>query len=672
MNELICFCLKKKKSSNSTVQQQNEDSSSSANPGSHKSSSSLLNTNEHSNHSSDNGLFVVTTKNREKIIEKIRTKHDSNNHNNNKQQPQQNIKQKTIKSELFQPQQQILNNGFNNTDIPQFQYLFEKNQIDDETNHHHHHHNHHSYHHHQQQQMNNIETNNQFSLLSNSKNIKLPERNIKNNSIKYLQIQDHNNNNNNINNWNFNNNNNGLESSSSANQQQNNKINDNLNLLNQNFIINKFQSYIHPSSSSSSSQQQQKHYQDHNHNHQQQQQKIIQQQSQHIDQNNKNNSYSDIYTIKNNQFINNIHNILSNQANHAHNHELNKKNAQESSFIDINKPLDYSSNSTQSSSSSSLLIQNTATREHSVKQKLLNESNIIDSLLPLNKKLKHELPSSNQIKSNNHTNSTKIPTTTTTTTSAQNELDYENVNRKKPLTFEDYLNKQSPKQQNSLLNEDKNNKNQLPSLILKFENSPQSIIQINEPCDSLNQNIDNLNVNNKQNMNKLKPKPLPLKIPSTISTFQYPNMTLLKSPHFSEAKNQYTPPPMLSPFRKAPGLYASCFNTKQFQTAFSVPIGRPSGLLSTSTNSMMNIQNSISTQIVNTNEFNNNQNNIVTKDAISTGCSVKTEGFTPQLLTPKPSLLRSRSTRISSVTSSASSFFPDDVHDVDNDDKTKP
>jgi hypothetical protein len=159
-----------------------------------------------------------------------------------------------------------------------------------------------------------------------------------------------------------------------------------------------------------------------------------------------------------------------------------------------------------------------------------------------------------------------------------------------------------------------------------------------------NQNVYISNINNKQNINKLRPKPLPLKIPSTISTFQYPNMTLLKSPHISETKNQYTPPPMLSPFRKAPGLYANCFNTKQFYAAFSVPAGRLlPGLLSTSTNSMINIQNSTQTSV--NNELNNSNTN--GKDPILTGCSLKTEGLTPQLSTPKPSLLRSRSNRIS-------------------------
>ena len=54
----------------------------------------------------------------------------------------------------------------------------------------------------------------------------------------------------------------------------------------------------------------------------------------------------------------------------------------------------------------------------------------------------------------------------------------------------------------------------------------------------------------------------------------YPHATLLKSPrllnNFQDAKKhpQYTPPPMLSPFRKAPGLF---YNPKHFPGLFSMP-----------------------------------------------------------------------------------------------------
>ena len=106
---------------------------------------------------------------------------------------------------------------------------------------------------------------------------------------------------------------------------------------------------------------------------------------------------------------------------------------------------------------------------------------------------------------------------------------------------------------------------------------------------------------NNKHGNKHKNKPLPLIIPSDISSFAiqqqqqqqqnllnyqygqlngasqhsipyyhqmsanaatYPHATLLKSPRLalqSDLKKQYTPPPMLSPFRKGPGLYYKYF-----------------------------------------------------------------------------------------------------------------
>ena len=44
---------------------------------------------------------------------------------------------------------------------------------------------------------------------------------------------------------------------------------------------------------------------------------------------------------------------------------------------------------------------------------------------------------------------------------------------------------------------------------------------------------------------------------SSLSSYVYPNATLLKSPRLVnyDVKKQYTPPPMLSPFRKRPGLF---------------------------------------------------------------------------------------------------------------------
>lgn len=94
------------------------------------------------------------------------------------------------------------------------------------------------------------------------------------------------------------------------------------------------------------------------------------------------------------------------------------------------------------------------------------------------------------------------------------------------------------------------------------------------------------------NIAKPKPKPVPLVIPQAISAFQkasyqkpsfysqisngsfmphiYPNATLLKSPRLfdTDTKKQYTPPPMLSPFRKGPGLF---YNSKNINNLFSIP-----------------------------------------------------------------------------------------------------
>lgn len=93
------------------------------------------------------------------------------------------------------------------------------------------------------------------------------------------------------------------------------------------------------------------------------------------------------------------------------------------------------------------------------------------------------------------------------------------------------------------------------------------------------------------NLAKPKPKPMPLIIPQAISAFQktsyqrpsfypqfsngsfmpyiYPNATLLKSPRLfdTDTKKQYTPPPMLSPFRKGPGLF---YNPKNINNLFSI------------------------------------------------------------------------------------------------------
>ena len=128
----------------------------------------------------------------------------------------------------------------------------------------------------------------------------------------------------------------------------------------------------------------------------------------------------------------------------------------------------------------------------------------------------------------------------------------------------------------------------------------------NKSRNSLTPDTDNNATNrhsaNNNNSRPTKFKPEPLIIPSTISSFQqhqttgfnfynnpllmhshsmnelynshkllssvyahmiYPNTTFLKSPRLVnyDLKKQYTPPPMLSPFRKGPGLFC---NSKQF------------------------------------------------------------------------------------------------------------
>jgi hypothetical protein len=137
---------------------------------------------------------------------------------------------------------------------------------------------------------------------------------------------------------------------------------------------------------------------------------------------------------------------------------------------------------------------------------------------------------------------------------------------------------------------------------------PPSKEAINFQNDSINDNNSNSKNNSSKLGNRHKNKPLPLVIPSDISSFafqqqqqqqqqqqlqnslnyslnnnsqhsipyfhqmsanpstssshQYPTYTLLKSPRLalqSDLKKQYTPPPMLSPFRKGPGLYYKYF-----------------------------------------------------------------------------------------------------------------
>jgi hypothetical protein len=160
---------------------------------------------------------------------------------------------------------------------------------------------------------------------------------------------------------------------------------------------------------------------------------------------------------------------------------------------------------------------------------------------------------------------------------------------------------------------------------------------------------------NKNNINKQKNKPLPLIIPSDISAFQqqknqqniqnhfdhstqhnshhpnqvpyyhqlsanssnnaymshiYPHATLLKSPRLltNDFKKQYTPPPMLSPFRKGPGLYYKYFaNMFLMPNAFNQP--KPPQLNHSMSCSYAYSPSLFYNQFLNLHNNNNNSNN---------------------------------------------------------------
>lgn len=157
------------------------------------------------------------------------------------------------------------------------------------------------------------------------------------------------------------------------------------------------------------------------------------------------------------------------------------------------------------------------------------------------------------------------------------------------------------------------------------------------------------NNNNSINNSRQKFKPEPLVIPSAISSFQqqnpnfagfyanplslmhsqsmlefynsqkllsniyanmiYPNTTFLKSPRLVnyELKLQYTPPPMLSPLRKGPGLFC---NSKQFSSFFHIPPQQLSHSVSCMTaSSAMNLYNQ--------HMANNNNNNSLVDDLVN-------------------------------------------------------
>lgn len=142
---------------------------------------------------------------------------------------------------------------------------------------------------------------------------------------------------------------------------------------------------------------------------------------------------------------------------------------------------------------------------------------------------------------------------------------------------------------------------------------------------------------------KQKPKPKPLQIPSNISALHtYPNKTLLKSPHFNfDTKNQYTPPPMLSPFRRAPGLYFTAYSLAN--SAFSIPY-----FIATKQQQPPLLNTNIFPQIGNNSNsaFNSVLHTNQTKDEY--------------MSIPKPSLLRSRMNSVNSTTV----FFQEDIDTI--------
>lgn len=192
---------------------------------------------------------------------------------------------------------------------------------------------------------------------------------------------------------------------------------------------------------------------------------------------------------------------------------------------------------------------------------------------------------------------------------------------------------------------------------------------------TINNKVENKLTNNGNNgsssTTRQKPKPEPLKIPDTISAFQqqnvaaamvavmqqahiYPQLTLLKSPHFNyEAKKQYTPPPMLSPFRKGTGLFyklASMFPIPPLynRTASGTTAAPPLNHSLSCSSSYIYSPSSFLSQMANpcTDLLDNSQNKQPSaaeqiKETASGANSAQSSGFTP-----RPSLLRSRLSKI--------------------------
>ena len=567
------------------------------------------------NINSDKQQVNLNYKSREKIYEKLRTKHDGITSCNNSNTQNTHL-QKQLKTEHYH--QNHLQNDFNNNESGlEMQSLHNniyKHQVDGDRMH-------------------------QHQLDTQTKSMKLSEHderfiNKQPSNVKYLQENTRlDQNNNNI--WNNSFNANDNDSSSFQ------KIKMNDNLFNGNINNNnKFSSFL-----------QQKKLSDSLNNHQQQKKiPTVQSFGATVENTNIVQNTTDITQLIKQQQQQQLYNMAMAQSLFLDNKMLSslksnhlypssnefKKNQQIEAYSDMNQAIDFSSsNSTQSH-----LLSN-ANRECLKQKHVFNSEQNNEEYSSQVKKIKFsndteheqsvchkEMP--NPKTNNNENNILK-----------QQIIETSNLNHK--LHAEERNRNIYPVLESSH-----------PTMSTKTESSTYSKLnEINEETP-----IDSLNL--KQHVNKQKPKPMPLKIPSNISTLHYPNLTLLKSPHFNfETKLQYTPPPMLSPFRKAPGLY---FNTKQFLTAFSVPCRPP---ILPSANSLITSSQSHENVALNTSD------NTCNSQLLSS-CSFKTESFTPQLSTPKPSLLRSR---ISSVTGSTSSFFPDEIPESangDGEEKTKP
>ena len=96
-------------------------------------------------------------------------------------------------------------------------------------------------------------------------------------------------------------------------------------------------------------------------------------------------------------------------------------------------------------------------------------------------------------------------------------------------------------------------------------NPPPSFYQFPQPLLMHSQSMDLFHSHSQQILSNFY---------AQMAAHIYPNTTFLKSPRLfsNDLKKQYTPPPMLSPYRKGPGLFC---NSKQFSSFFQIPSRPP-------------------------------------------------------------------------------------------------